>query len=215
MSAIDVLAQALHDSAVPNVPWDKRDEVVKDSWRLQAEVIAGRMIEAEGSTTPAAADGRAFNEQVDDLAEAADALNAAAVTMGTYDPVELIRTLATLRYAIRELQTIDAGLVRDIYLRAEHGDLDVPGLGRVSVKRSRDRTKWEAREAVFAYVDAQMTAREGELPDPTDIADWVMDVLPATASTECKVTALRKVGLDPKAFCEDLPGKPQVVLPTT
>lgn len=215
MTAIDVLARALYEQSggTRNLPYDGLTEAARDGWILTAEVIAERMLEAEPApSTPAPSEG--LQGAVETLRDAADALNTAALgTVETTDWQDAIRYLADLRDATDHIGAVTAGLTRHVYLTGEHGDVDVDGVGRVKIARARDRKEWDSRGAVFAYIDARMVAREGELPDPTDVAEWVMDVLPATASTSCKVTPLRAVGLDPKAFCEDKPGKIGVTLP--
>lgn len=218
MSAIDVLARALFETAKPKGKWDPLLDLVKDDWRDQALVVADRMVEAEPPprepvffTLP---EPGSLEEATTVLLTTAEALNATGTAaIDATDWQDAVRILHRLREATDHIGAVTALLTRHIYLTGEHGDQDIEGVGRVKIIRGRDRTQWEPREAVFAYIDARMIATEGEVPDPMVVADWVMDVLPATSSTSCKVTALKNMGLDPKAFCEDSPGSIRVDLP--
>lgn len=213
MTAIDVLARALHDSAQRDGNWDTLPAAAQEAWTAQAEIVAGRMLETE-PTPSAPTPPEGLHGAVEAVLHAAEQLNTAALgTIDATDPTDAICYLDQLRDTTDHIGTVVAGLTKHVYLTAEHGDQDIPGVGRVWVGRSRDRKEWDSRGAVFAYIDAKMIAAEGELPDPTVVADWVMDVLPATASTSCKVSGLKAVGLDPKVFCEEKPGKISVTLP--
>lgn len=118
-----------------------------------------------------------------------------------------LRLLYDLRQVLGSLHVLEASLIQTAYLHGEHGDVRIEGLPPVKVTRGRDRREWDPRGAVFAYLGAKLEAVEGEYPDPRTVADWVMEVLPANASTSCKVTALRAAGIEPKDYCIESPGR--------
>lgn len=146
------------------------------------------------------------------LSEDAGRLDAllTAEQLAAGEPLYWITVLRDLRDVLRELQTLDAVLCRHIYLHGEHGDIEVDGVGRVKVYRSRASERWEGREAAFAAVDAKLTETGGELPDPMTVVEWVLDVV---GIGYCRKNTLRALGLDPALFYESVPGKPKVDLP--
>lgn len=129
---------------------------------------------------------------------------------------DAVRLLRDLREVTRELGKIDAQLVHWLYLHGEHGHhMQIDGVsGNVAIGRGRSKVRWAAREAVFDYVRARITANDGEMPDPNDVADWVMEVVPATESTALRKTPLRKMDLDPEDYCTSEPGSLQVSILT-
>ena len=145
----------------------------------------------------------ALADAVEVLALAAERVEVAAKGLGALPPDDALRLLHRLREAISSARDVDAALSTHIYIKGEHGDLHLPDLPPVSVKRSRERKNWDERGAVFAYVDSQMVARGAEQPDPSEIVDWVLQVV---GVQYCRTTPLKAVGLDPKAFCDELPG---------
>lgn len=141
-----------------------------------------------------------------DLIGVASADLATAALVLPSDAADSLRVLYALRQSLGRIRDVEAALVQHIYLTGDHGDVRVDGLPPAKVQRGRDRKEWDPRGAVFAYIDAKLT-ETGEVPEPSAVADWVMEVLPANASTSCKVTALRSVGLDPKDWCVESPGR--------
>lgn len=139
--------------------------------------------------------------------DAAHLLSIAATEVGERSAEDCLRLLHDLRASINLLKDVDAALVQRIYLAGEHGDVRVDGLPPAKVTRGRDRKEWDARGAVFAYLDSVMSERQGELMEPSAVADLVMEVLPANSSTACKVTALKARGIDPKDYCTETPGR--------
>lgn len=123
---------------------------------------------------------------------------------------DTIRLLSRLRAAGRTAGQVDAVLVKHIYLTGEHGDQVVDGVGRVGIGRSRERTHWDERGVARAVIDAHMADTTGEAPDPWAVAEWLLEVY---GVNYVRVTPLRGLGLEPKAFCDETPGKPTVQLP--
>lgn len=152
-----------------------------------------------------------FTVDIDTYPQILELLEPTVEQLGTLRPGDLdwqdaIRVLARIRKVLETIRVVDADLVRHIYLTGEHGDQELEGLGRVRVVRGKERIRWESRSAVFAYLDSMMVEQGGEIPEPAQVAEWVMEVLPANASTSVKVSGLKRVGIDPRSFCEESPG---------
>lgn len=158
------------------------------------------------------------------LRACADSLNETAATSSTAGGInalsweDALRALDGLRIAVETLAQIDAALVRHTYLVAPHGDIEVDGIGVVSVRRSNDRKEWQhddwkhdVRGAILDDLncgDAVFTL-DGEAVDLMELITKVQSVHGAQAP---KVTALRALGLDPQAYCHEVPGKPTVTI---
>lgn len=222
MSAIDVLARALHETTHGSkTTWENLTPSTQESWIRQAEVVAARMLEAEpaGAVVPTIiplpADGEplTLTGSITTLLGSADYLNDVARTIPAHTPADLIQCLSRLRETIRVLQTVDAAIVREVYIRCEHSEQEIEGVGRVKIMRGRERRSWDGRGVVRAVIDAQMEKRGYEVPDdPWDVAEWLLEVFPTDRP---RVTPLRALGIEPREFCEDSPGKPTVQLPPT
>lgn len=144
------------------------------------------------------------------VAEHADtaAMGAGVTSLGWEDAVRL---LDRLRGAGDHLRVVEAALITHVYVTGEHGKAEVAGIGQVEIHRSRDRKDWDERGVARAVIDQRMEQlADGEFPDPWDVAEWLLEVY---GVQYCRVTALRALGLEPKAFCTDVPGKPSVTLP--
>lgn len=162
---------------------------------------------------PAGPDG--IEDAVAWARSAADAVDKALLGYEPDDWQDAVRVLYSLRRVIETLRTSDASLVRWLYLHGEHGiHLHVEGVpGDVGITRGRSKERWAAPEAVHAYVDRQVEAIGGEFPDPRQVIEWVLEVLPATQSTALRKKPLREAGLDLEDFYTSEPGSLQVNLP--
>jgi hypothetical protein len=125
------------------------------------------------------------------------------------------RLLDALRKATARLGALDASLVQWLYLHGEHGlHQQVDGIaGPVNITRGRSKERWAAPEAIGEYVDRKMVELGGEVPDPTVVVTWVLEVLPATQSSSLRKTPLRQAGIDLDDFYWSEPGSLQVGLP--
>ena len=143
---------------------------------------------------------------------AADALNTALKGYSPEDWTDAARLLYALRKVTGTLHALDAGLVQWLYLHGEHGiHLRVDGIpGDLSITRGRAKERWEGEAAVRDYVGARIRALGGEVPDPEQVIEWVLEVVPAA---KCRVTPLRTVGLDVEDYRTSEPGNLQVGLP--
>lgn len=122
-----------------------------------------------------------------------------------------VRIADTLRHALRDIRLIQDALTRHAYLIAEHGrPYIIDGVGSVTINRTRDRKRWDERGVAQAIIDARMQNTDGEAPAPWDVVEWLLEVI---AVNYCRVTPLRALGIEPKAFCDDVPGKPNIDLP--
>lgn len=154
-----------------------------------------------------------FPVAVELVALAAERLSTAAA--GAIEPLDweaAIRLLDVLRDAANTIGQVDALLVRQAYLRGPHGKnaAELEGIGLVSIGRSQDRKNWDERGVARAVIDARMADTTGEAPDPWQVAEWLLEVY---GVQYVRVTPLRALGLEPAAFCEEIPGKPTVSLP--
>lgn len=156
-------------------------------------------------------DALTLTQAVDLFAAAADRLSETVVKalMGT-SWQDTIRLLDRLRDAGHTAGQVDAALVRHAYLTGEHGAHEIEGVGMVGIARTRDRKSWDERGVARAVIDAKMADSDGTAPDPWDVAEWLLEVY---GINYVRVTPLRALGLEPKAFCTEEPGKPAVQLP--
>ena len=145
---------------------------------------------------------------IDALSDLADLLQRVMLDYGPDDWRDAVRLLRDLRAVTKELGKTDAQLVRWLYLHGEHGHhLQIEGVsGNVSIGRGRAKDRWDSRQAVFDFVEAKIRANDGEMPDPNVVADWVMEVVPATASTALRKTPLREAGLEVEDYWTSEPG---------
>lgn len=139
---------------------------------------------------------------------------AVASNVETLDPEEATEQLRYLRDAVWLLGTVDDALVRHIYLKGEHGKQLMEGVGEVYVGRSRSNEKWDERGVAQAVIDAKMAdfagAERGELPDPWDVAEWLLEVL---GVGYVRKTALDTLGIPRAPFYDSTPGKLKVDVP--
>lgn len=142
-------------------------------------------------------------DAVAEVAFAALHVTKEATGLSDLPPEEALRVLYGLRDAIDNLRDVDAALVQHLYLHGEHGDVRVEGLPAARVQRNRDRKAWDERGAVRDYVNHQIVSNDGELPDPLQVVEWVLNVV---GVNYCRVTPLKAAGLDPKDYCTETPG---------
>jgi hypothetical protein len=146
---------------------------------------------------------RSLASSLSDLAIMAQQVGKSALRMDEISAEGALRCLHDLRSSLRLLNQVDANLCTRAYIAGEHGEVRVDGIPPAKVQRGRNRKDWDERGAVFAYVDAKMRERDGELTDPAEVASWVLEVL----SGHCRVTPLRAAGLDVSDYCTESPGK--------
>lgn len=154
-----------------------------------------------------------LHEAVSLFGEAARHLNAAL--LGRVDKIgwrDALDLLDGIRTAVREAQAIDASLTRHVYLTGPHGTSEVDGIGAVEITRSTNRTRWDERSALYAVLDTWLESRGGELPEPAEVVDKVLEI---AGVQYLRVTALRAHGLRPDDYCNTEPGTPRVVLPSS
>lgn len=117
-----------------------------------------------------------------------------------------------IRAAVREAQAIDASLTRHIYVTGPHGTQEVDGIGAVEITRGSKRTRWDERSALYAVLDTWMEDRGGEIPEPAEVVDKVLEI---AGIQYLRVNALRAHRLRPDDYCHTEPGTPRVVLPAS
>lgn len=110
-----------------------------------------------------------------------------------------------------------AGAVHDRAwaLRGEvWGDYHHPDLGVVSVRRTAARARWDHDGIAERVVEQHVRANEGEAPDPSEVARWLLDAGAVSYWRKGKLVAL---GIDVAG--EDLhwsePGTPTITFPSS
>ena len=152
------------------------------------------------------------------LATAAAHVNTEAKGLGELPWEVAAGALKVLRAVITDhLGPIDASLVRHLYLTGEHGDTELDGIGIISIRRARDRKEWDSttwqHDVRGAVIEKHVAGNtnlydlDGNEYNVSELLDRAQAVHGAQAP---KVTALRGLGLDPSAYCEERPGKPTV-----
>jgi hypothetical protein len=137
-------------------------------------------------------DGMPLSTAVEFLSRSSSRLTAAAISLDA-TPEDTLRLLHMLRSALSQIRDVEATLVQHVYLHGEHGDVQIEGLPVAKVTRARDRKAWEHRPLAQAVLDAHLTERGFEQPDPWEAIAWVLDAA-GVAYWNCETT----------------PGKPQV-----
>lgn len=148
------------------------------------------------------------------LRSAADALNTATKGYDPSDWRDALRLLHSLRVVTARISQVDANLARWLYLHGEHGQhqtLDgIPG--PFYIGRGRDSERWESAAAVQEYVDRKVQQHEGEFT-PESVVEWVLEILPATASTALRKTAIKAAGMELDLYYTSEPGRIRIDLP--
>lgn len=154
---------------------------------------------------------------VDLFQSAADHLNTATKGYHPDDWRDALFLLRDLRAAMETVRKVDEALVRWLYLHGEHGQHQhLDGInGEFYIGRGRSKERWASAEGVREYVARKIVANEGEYPDPSEVVEWVLEVLPATTSTSLRKTPLRAVGMDVGDYLSSEPGTIKVDLPIT
>lgn len=149
------------------------------------------------------------------LRSAADAVNVAAFGYNPPDWRDALRLLDDLRKALRILGQVDANLSRWLYLNGEHGQHQhVDGIsGEFAIGRRRSKENWAGDDGVRDYVAKCIEAIGGEYPDPDQVVEWVLEVVPSLTSAGLRKTPLRDKGLDPANYVTSEPGTIYVDLP--
>lgn len=216
MSAIDVLARAFCEATLPSADWDSFSPGMQESFRLHAEVVAARMMEADtDSPVPyVLADNQPAATTLEQAVEAFAAAGELLNTTGhpkDLPAADAVRFLDRIRHGIDQARYLDSNLVTHVYLRHEHGKTVYDGIGQINVYRTKERKAWDVRGVCQAVIDKHMEATGGELPnDPWTIVEWVLEVLPGG---DPRLTPLRSMGLDPENYHTVTPGNPTVSFP--
>lgn len=219
MTPTEVLARELFATAryASDPAWDDMPGDLQQSWLDRADVIAARMdeVRAEEVTGIGATDlpDLTLPQHVELLAASAELTSehAVAAQLETLEETDALQALGLLRHATWLAGTVDAALVRHLYLTSEHGERLIDGVGKVRVYRSRSSERWDERGVARAVIDAKMEERGGELPDdPGEVAEWLLE---AVSVGYARKTVLRGMGIPLEPFYDSLPGKPKVDLP--
>jgi len=118
---------------------------------------------------------------------------------------DLAHNLDQIDQAISVLRDARSELAQTLFDRHGHHTFDVDGLGRVEIRRGRNRTEWD-REQLLSKVRTSriLDSRTGELESELDAVLAVWN-LPAP-----RTTVLKARGIDPDEYCASAPSAPQV-----
>ena len=176
-------------------------------------------VHGEGGYATDATPTERLSDAIANLVAAAQAVNTEALGTLNELPWEIAAGMLRVLRAITtdHLGPIDASLVRHLYMTGEHGDTELDGIGIISIRRTRDRKEWDAttwqHDVRGAVIEKHVAGNtnlydlDGNEYNVAELLDRAQAVHGAQAP---KVTALRGLGLDPSAYCEDRPGKPTV-----
>lgn len=136
------------------------------------------------------------------------------------DPHMLAGYLADLRDHIQDARRAYDEIERFFLSEAGEKAYDVPNLGRVEVRTSRRRTKWQHDE-VFRHVLARIAddrsvfwdMEDGTFHPPAEIARLIVERLRDVLSPSWKITGLNALGLDDSEFCQVDEAHYSVMLP--
>ena len=128
------------------------------------------------------------------------------------DTNDAVVALVSVRDKIADLKAREQELVD--FLVAELGEpTPFPGIGVVTVKRGNDRKEWDhdgLRRAVVAHArEDRIVTADGEIESEAEAA---VRHLFDCARPSWRVTALRKIDVDPDEYCATLPGRVSVVI---
>lgn len=134
--------------------------------------------------------------------------SAAMAATGWQDAVRIMRRIEAGTWDARE---VHSSLAQHVYLTGEHGQQQVEGVpGMVMIGRGRERKSWDHTGVAQDYVAAKIEATGGEMPDPGQVVEWVLET---AAPSYWRVTPLREAGLDPEDYCTSEPGNVSVSIP--
>jgi hypothetical protein len=123
-------------------------------------------------------------------------------SMDRLGPEPAVRLLRDLRASRATIQEVEALLERHIARRWDRdgGDpkrREIDGVGLVEVHRSRPRHNWQHEDAAKAVIESHLRATGGEVPDPWQVRDWIME---AVGPSYWRTGVLKNLGLDPNDF---------------
>jgi hypothetical protein len=140
-------------------------------------------------------------------------INADAADIESMTVEEAARALRGLRRNLGIIRQVEAGLERWIAECFAHEKWrdphELPGVGMVEVKRSKDRKAWDHEALKSRWLNAYTASTGGEVTDPAEVRDALLNVVSIAG---WKVTGLRELDIDADDYCSSLPGTPRVVL---
>jgi hypothetical protein len=147
------------------------------------------------------------------VVDAATVLDEASLDFESTTVEEAADSLGQLSDAIMSLRQLQALLERWVAecFRAEgwkaNEPREIPGVGVVEVRRSRNRRAWQHEQLRSAWLNEYLSRNGGEAPDPFTV---VADFLKVASINGWKVTGLREYGLEADDWCDSEPGTPTV-----
>jgi hypothetical protein len=151
------------------------------------------------------------------LGRLASSINGFDRTIGEHiDNLRWEEAALLLRHARREVVLLQAAVgaieARVIVGRREEGvfdDVAVPGVGVVSVARTRNRKAWDHDALAGLVIDQHLTGGDGVAPTPWEVRDWLMQ---AGHIDYWRVGVLKDLHIDADDYCSSEPGTPKVVI---
>lgn len=124
---------------------------------------------------------------------------------GTDD--DLAHSLDSIDQAISVLREARSELAQTLFDRHGHHTFDVTGLGRVEIRRGRNRTKWDT-ESLLQHVlrSGRLDVETGEMVEESPLSK-VLEVWNLGAP---RTTKLKERNIQADEFCESALGSPQV-----
>lgn len=153
--------------------------------------------------------GVSVGQAADLLVAAAELLTTAPPPLDELDAEEATRLLARIRQGVGTAKDFDA-LICARLIRERWGPHEIAGLGIVKYRRTAKSERWDERGAAFAVVAAKMEERGGEMPDPAEVVEWLLE---AASVGYFRKTSLRAIGIDPNDYYHSEKGNPAVDLP--
>lgn len=145
-------------------------------------------------------------------------------TVAEFDLDRAVADLAQLRRCKEGLSMWESELSTWISDALGRNEIDVEGVGHVTVKHGADRKAWDKRELLRAVLDSRRPPSEdGEAHGSDDGQAFIGDELISTSPDlsrvlDCfnlpapRVTALKDRGIPVDEFCETTPGKVSVII---
>lgn len=152
---------------------------------------------------------RALGERLDDLEDAAINL------LGTHGAEGVASLLAEVR-SVRQALGIRERAIEDLLADVMLDDtMTLEGVGVFQLRHGKDRKAWQSEQLLSEVIRRSLDPEgTGELPPLPEVVEriraGVFDTAPVTPSLGWRVTALKRLGLDPDEWCESTPGRTTV-----
>jgi hypothetical protein len=132
----------------------------------------------------------------------------------------MVLLLVALRRAIAQLKWADEELEAEIVKAMPGKDVEVPGVGTVTMRTGTTRTAWD-KPALVAALTARIAddpailvnVETGELLPPAQTVEAVLSRFLESVTPSFKLTGLRAAKIDPGEYCSTSYGRKTIQLP--